>query len=51
LYTAFPLLIAIGAAWPEDRGVWREAWAFLLATCGAGLVAVVGLYGLIAAIP
>jgi hypothetical protein len=51
LYTAFPLLIAVGAAWPEDRGVWREAWAFLLATCGAGLVAVVGLYGLIAAIP
>jgi hypothetical protein len=31
--------------------VWREAWAFLLAACGAGLVAVVGLYGLLAAIP
>jgi len=51
LFTAFPLLIAVGAAWPEDRGVWREAWAFLLAACGAGLVAVVGLYGLFAAIP
>jgi hypothetical protein len=51
LFTAFPLLIAVGAAWPEDRGVWREGWAFLLAACGAGLVAVVGLYGLIAAIP
>lgn len=51
LFTAFPLLIAVGAAWPEDRGVWRETWAFLLAACGAGLVAVVGLYGLLAAIP
>jgi hypothetical protein len=48
LYTAFPLLIAIAALWPKDDD---EAWPLLLAACGAGLVAVTALYGVLGAIP
>jgi hypothetical protein len=48
LYSAFPVLIAVGAWWREDEEEW---WALLLAACGAGLFAVVTLYGLFAAIP
>ena len=38
LITAFPLLIAVAAVWPEED---REWWGLLLAVCGAGLVGVV----------
>ena len=48
LYTAFPLLIAAAAVWPDDEEQW---WALGLSLCGAGLVAVTALYGLHAAIP
>jgi hypothetical protein len=48
LYTAFPVLIAVAAIWPDDRDDW---WAMGLALCGAGLVAATALYGLFAAIP
>ena len=48
LYTAFPVLIAAAAIWPDDQEDW---WALGLALCGAGLVAVTALYGLYAAIP
>jgi Dolichyl-phosphate-mannose-protein mannosyltransferase len=48
LYTAFPLLIAVAAVWPDDEERW---WALGLSLCGAGLVAVTALYGLHAAIP
>lgn len=48
LITAFPLLIAVAAVWPEKD---RDWWAMLLAVCGAGLVGVVTTYGLFAAIP
>jgi hypothetical protein len=48
LYTAFPLLIALAAVWPDDEEQW---WALGLSACGAGLVAITALYGLHAAIP
>lgn len=48
LYTAFPLLIAVAAWWPEERD---EEWTALLVLCGAGLVALTGLYGVLGAIP
>jgi hypothetical protein len=48
LITAFPLLIAVAAVWPDDD---RDWWAMLLALCGAGLVGLVITYGLFAAIP
>ncbi len=48
LYTAFPLLIGFAAWWPRR---YREAWGFLLAICGAGLVAVTAVYGARGAIP
>jgi hypothetical protein len=48
LFTAFPLIIAIAAWWPKDDD---EAWPLLLAVCGAGLVAVTALYGVLGAIP
>jgi hypothetical protein len=48
LFTAFPLLIAIAAIWP-DRD--EEAWPLVLAACGAGLAATTALYGVFGAIP
>jgi hypothetical protein len=48
LFTAFPLLIAIAAFWPEKDD---EGWPLLLAACGAGLAAVTALYGVLGAIP
>jgi hypothetical protein len=48
LYTAFPLLIAAAAVWPDDDDQW---WALGLSLCGGGLVAITALYGLHAAIP
>jgi Dolichyl-phosphate-mannose-protein mannosyltransferase len=48
LFTAFPLFIAFAAWWPERR---RDEWAMIMAACGAGLVAMTGLYGAFGAIP
>jgi hypothetical protein len=48
LFTAFPLLIAIAAIWPDDDD---ELWPLLTAACGAGLAAVTVLYGVFGAIP
>jgi hypothetical protein len=48
LFTAFPLLIAVAAIWPDRDD---EAWPLLLAACGAGLAAVTALYGVFGAIP
>lgn len=48
LYTAFPLLIAAAAWWPERD---RDGWPATLALCGAGLVTLSGLYGVYGAIP
>ena len=48
LYTAFPVLIAAAAIWPDDDEQW---WGIGLALCSAGLVSVTALYGLYAAIP
>jgi len=59
LFTAFPLIIAIAAWWPDPdndpdhhRASWdRAGWDLTLVLCGAGLVAVTGLYGVFGAIP
>jgi hypothetical protein len=48
LFTAFPLLIAIAAIWPDRDD---ELWPLLTAACGAGLAAVTALYGVFGAIP
>jgi Dolichyl-phosphate-mannose-protein mannosyltransferase len=48
LFTAFPLFIAFAAWWPERK---RDEWAMVMATCGAGLVATVAVYGSFGAIP
>ena len=48
LFTAFPLLIAFAKVWPKKDDDW---WAMLLGLCGAGLIGVTTLYGLLAAIP
>ena len=48
LFTAFPLLIAVAAIWPDRDD---EMWPLLLAACGAGLTAVTALYGAFGAIP
>ena len=49
LFTAFPLLITAAVWLDEPRR--REWWPYILATCGAGLVALTGLYGVYGAIP
>jgi hypothetical protein len=48
LFTAFPLLIAIAAIWPDKDD---ELWPLLTAACGAGLAAATALYGVFGAIP
>jgi hypothetical protein len=48
LFTAFPIVMAVAMIWPDDD---REWWGIALATCAAGLVGVVVLYGSFAAIP
>jgi hypothetical protein len=51
LYTAFPLLIG-AAVWFEHRHRTDDrSWALTMAACGAGLVALTGLYGVFGAIP
>ncbi|MFM8947182.1 MAG: hypothetical protein ACKOJC_10840, partial [Actinomycetota bacterium] len=49
LYTAFPLFIT-AAVWLDEPRL-RDWWPYVLATCGAGLVALTGLYGVYGAIP
>jgi len=59
LFTAFPLIIAVAAWWPDPdddpdhhRASWdRAGWDLTLVLCGAGLVAVTGLYAAFGAIP
>jgi hypothetical protein len=59
LFTAFPLFIAVAAWWPDPdddpdhhRASWdRAGWDLTLVLCGAGLVAVTGLYAVFGAIP
>jgi len=59
LFTAFPLFIAVAAWWPDPdddpdhhRASWdRAGWDLTLVLCGAGLVAVTGLYAAFGAIP
>ncbi len=59
LFTAFPLFIAVAAWWPDPdddpdhhRASWdRAGWDLTLVVCGAGLVAVTGLYAVFGAIP
>lgn len=56
VYTAFPLVIALAALFePSLAGRWHrwrtDAWALVLAVCGAGLVTVTALYGVFASIP
>ena len=48
VYTAFPAFISLAAWWPEEH---EETWDALLAMCGAGLVTLTGLYGVLGAIP
>jgi hypothetical protein len=51
LFTAFPLLIG-AARWYEDRRHTDDTlWPATMAACGAGLVALTGLYGVFGAIP
>ena len=59
-FTAFPLLIAVAAWWPDPdrvdadhhRASWdRLGWDLTLVLCGAGLTAVTGLYAVFGAIP
>jgi Glycosyltransferase family 87 len=48
LFTAFPLFISAAAWWPRrDRAIWD----LMLVMCGAGLVALTALYGVLGAIP
>jgi hypothetical protein len=59
MFTAFPLLIAVAAWWPDPdddpdhhRASWdRAGWDLTLVLCGAGLTAVTGLYAVFGAIP
>lgn len=59
LYTAFPFFIAVAAWWPEPdpddehhRASWEFAgWDLTLVACGAGIVALTGLYAVFGVIP
>ncbi|MGB0112715.1 MAG: glycosyltransferase family 39 protein [Ilumatobacteraceae bacterium] len=57
LFTAFPLFIAVAAWWPtppdsDRRSSWEyTAWDLTLVLCGAGLVALTGLYAVFGVIP
>lgn len=48
LYTAFPLFIAAGAWFASAT---RDWWTLTMAACGAGLVGLTALYGVLGAIP
>jgi len=60
MFTAFPLLIAVAAWWPDPdrdgadhhRASWDHiGWDLTLVLCGAGLTALTGLYAVFGAIP
>jgi hypothetical protein len=51
LYTAFPLLIGAAVWFEHRRRTDDRSWALTMAACGAGLVALTGLYGVFGAIP
>jgi Gpi18-like mannosyltransferase len=48
LYTAFPLFISAGAWFATAK---RDWWTLTMAACGAGLVGLTALYGVLGAIP
>ncbi len=48
LFTAFPLFIPAGVWFSRDH---RDWWPFVLSACGAGLVGLTALYGVLGAIP
>ena len=46
LFTAFPLLIALAAWWPDDASAWsRRGWHVLVGASGLTLVVMTALYG------
>lgn len=48
VYSAFPLMVAVAAAWPKR---WRdELWGIFLALCGSSLFGLSVLYGLYAVV-
>lgn len=60
LFTAFPFFIAVAAWWPDpkptddghDRASWEfVGWDLTLVACGAGIVALTGLYSVFGVIP
>ncbi|MFT4656108.1 MAG: hypothetical protein ACI8V4_000268 [Ilumatobacter sp.] len=62
VFTAFPLLIAVAAWWPEpkaadieagdqDLSLEKHSWTFAIVLCGAGLAVLTNLYGVLGAIP
>ncbi len=51
VYTAFPLLIGAAKWFDERRDRDESLWPMTMAACGAGLVALTGLYGVFGAIP
>ena len=48
VFTAFPLVIPVAALWPRRD---RIGWELVMVACGAGLVALTGLYAVFGAIP
>jgi hypothetical protein len=51
LFTAFPLLIGAAVWFAQRHRTDDRSWAMTMAACGAGLVALTGLYGVFGAIP
>lgn len=52
LYTAFPLVIALAAWWPDERRpAARHAWRALVSASAVGLVALTALYGTYDVVP
>jgi hypothetical protein len=48
VYSAFPLMVAVGAAWPKRWS--SELWGIFLALCGSALFGLSVLYGLYAVV-
>ena len=48
VFTAFPLFISAGAMFHDEATPW---WELLIVVLSAGLVTVVGMYGVISAVP
>ena len=48
VFTAFPLFISAGAMFSDEDTPW---WELVIVTLAAGLVTVVGMYGVVSAVP